>query len=148
MHHLKLSWLLCVATAFVSSVGAQVRDLPRAEPESVGMSSERLGRIATTLRDDVAARKIPGAVLLVARQGKVVQYEAIGKLDPAAGDAPMTKDAIFRIYSMSKPITSVTAMMLVEEGKLKLSDPVTRWIPELGGMQVLKDAAGDLTKKP
>jgi len=136
MHHLKLSWLLCVATAFVSSVGAQVRDLPRAEPESVGMSSERLGRIATTLRDDVAARKIPGAVLLVARQGKVVQYEAIGKLDPAAGDAPMTKDAIFRIYSMSKPITSVTAMMLVEEGKLKLDDPVAKYIPSFANVKV------------
>ena len=136
MQRLKPALLLCLAAAFVASASAQVRDLPRAEPESVGMSSERLGRIAATLRDDVAARKIPGAVLLVARQGKVVQYEAIGKLDPAAGDTPMTKDAIFRIYSMSKPITSVTAMMLVEEGKLKLDDPVAKYIPSFGKVKV------------
>jgi CubicO group peptidase (beta-lactamase class C family) len=78
------------------------------------------------------------------RHGKVVMYDAIGKIDPA-GDAPMTRDAIFRIYSMTKPITTVTAMMLVEEGKLQLSDPVAKYIPAFAKMQVgaeKPDAAG------
>ena len=99
------------------------------------MSSERLRRVSATLRADVDARKIPGAVLLVARHGKVVLYDAVGKIDPA-GSAPMTKDAIFRIYSMSKPITTVAAMMLVEQGKLKLDDPVAKYIPSFAKMQV------------
>lgn len=78
---------------------------------------------------------MPGAVVLVARHGKVVLYEAVGRIDPA-GSAPMTKDAIFRIYSMSKPITTLTAMMLVEEGKLMLTDPVSKYIPSFAKMQV------------
>ena len=86
--------------------------------------------------------------MLVARQGKVVQYEAIGKLDPAAGEAPMAKDAIFRIYSMSKPITSVTAMMLVEEGKLKLDDPVAKFIPSFGKVRVAVEKPSAADGKP
>ena len=136
---------LCLAfSTLLVPVQAQVKDLPSARPESVGMSSERLARIVATLQADVDSTRIPGAVLLVARDGKVVQYEAIGKLDPA-GSAPMTKDAIFRIYSMSKPITTVAAMMLVEEGKLKLDDPVSKYIPAFAKMQVgveKADAAG------
>jgi CubicO group peptidase (beta-lactamase class C family) len=136
--------LFVIALCFASTAYAQVKDLPRAKPEAVGMSSERLARIKTTLAADVEAKKIPGAVILVARHGKVVQYEAVGKIDPA-GSAPMTKDAIFRIYSMSKPITTLTAMMLVEEGKLMLSDPVSKYIPSFAKMQVgveKADAAG------
>ena len=127
---LALGWVALLAPA-----AAQVKDLPSASPESVDMSSQRLARITATLKADIDAKKIPGAVLLVARHGKVVQYEALGKLDPAL-DAPMTKDAIFRIYSMSKPITSVTAMMLVEEGRLKLDDPVSKYIPSFAKLQV------------
>jgi CubicO group peptidase (beta-lactamase class C family) len=123
------------SAALVTSANAQVKDLPRAKPESVGMSSERLARIGSTLRADVQAKKIPGAIVLVAREGKVVMFDAIGKLDPA-GSAPMTRDAIFRIYSMTKPITTVTAMMLVEEGRLKLDDPVSKYIPSFAKMQV------------
>jgi CubicO group peptidase (beta-lactamase class C family) len=126
---------------FVVGAAAQTRELPRAEPEAVGMSSERLGRIVARLRDDVAAQRIPGAVILVARQGKVVLHEAVGRIDPAA-PAPMTKDSIFRIYSMSKPITSVTAMMLVEEGRLKLDDPVAKYIPAFAKVQVGVEKAG------
>jgi CubicO group peptidase (beta-lactamase class C family) len=123
------------ALAFAALAAAQGRDLPRADPEAVGMSSERLGRIVARLRADADAGRIPGAVLLVARQGKVVTYEAVGRLDPT-GSAAMPRDAIFRIYSMSKPITSVLAMMLVEEGRLKLDDPVARWIPAYARVQV------------
>jgi CubicO group peptidase (beta-lactamase class C family) len=127
--------LVLAFAAFSSPAQAQVRDLPRAKPEAVGMSSERLARISTTLKADIEAKKIPGAVLIVARHGKVVMYEAMGRIDPA-GDAPMTRDAIFRIYSMSKPITTLTAMMLVEEGRLKLDDPVSKYIPSFAKMQV------------
>jgi CubicO group peptidase (beta-lactamase class C family) len=121
--------------ALLAPACAQARDLPRAKPEAVGMSSERLKRITDTLAADIEAKKIPGAVVLVARHGKVVMYEALGKLDPAGG-APMTKDAIFRIYSMTKPLVSLTAMMLVEEGRLQLSDPVAKYIPSFAKMQV------------
>ncbi|HEX7436074.1 MAG TPA: serine hydrolase domain-containing protein [Caldimonas sp.] len=150
MQHLRTRHILLwiAAAGFVATAQAQVHDLPRAEPESVGMSSERLARITATLRADVEAHKIPGAVLLVARQGKVVQYEAIGRIDPAAGDTPMTKDAIFRIYSMSKPITSVTAMMLVEEGKLKLDDPLSKYIPAFAKVQVGVEKPGPAGEKP
>ena len=114
---------------------AQAADLPTSRPEAQGMSSERLARITTTLKADVTANKIPGAVLLVSRHGKIVQFEAVGKLSPAV-DAPMSRNALFRIYSMSKPITTVAAMMLVEEGRLKLDDPVSKYIPAFGKLQV------------
>ena len=123
---------------------APAADLPTATGDSVGMSSERLARITATLKADVESKRIPGAVLLVARHGKVVQYEAIGRIDPA-GSAPMTRDGIFRIYSMSKPIASVAAMMLVEDGKLKLDDPVGKYIPAFDDVRVgveKADAAG------
>jgi CubicO group peptidase (beta-lactamase class C family) len=135
-------WL--ASAALLAPAYAQVKDLPRAKPEAVGMSSERLARITATLAADVESKKLPGAVLLVARHGKVVQYDAVGRIDPA-GSAPMTRDAIFRIYSMSKPFTTLTAMMLVEEGKLMLTDPVSKYIPSFAKMQVgveKADAAG------
>ena len=124
-----------LSTALALPAQAQLKDLPRAKPESVGMSSERLARVTATLRADIEQKKIPGAVLMVARKGKIVAYEAMGKLDPAS-EAPMTRDAIFRIYSMTKPITTVTAMTLVEEGRLKLDDPVSKFIPAYAKMQV------------
>ena len=78
---------------------------------------------------------IPGATLLVARHGKIAWFESMGVRDPG-NRAPMSKDAIFRIYSMSKPITSVAVLMLVEEGKIALADPVSKYIPQLGGLKV------------
>ena len=94
---------------------AAAQSLPTASPERVGLSGERLQMLSEVLKADVAANKIPGAVLLVARQGKVAWFDAVGKLDAAAG-TPMPKDGVFRIYSMTKPITTVAAMMLVEDG--------------------------------
>ena len=139
---------LCLASAsFLAPAQAQVKDLPSAKPETVGMSAERLARIGATLRADVEAKKMPGAVILIARHGKVVMYDTVGKIDPAGG-APMTKDAIFRIYSMSKPITTATAMMLVEEGKLKLDDPVSKYIPSFAKMQVGVEKADSSGGKP
>ena len=110
-------------------------ELPRATPEQVDLSSARLGLITDALKADVAANKIPGAVLLIARRGKVAYFESVGKLD-AASNVPMGKDSIFRIYSMSKPITTVAAMMLVEDGKLKLDDPIALYLPEFTKMAV------------
>jgi CubicO group peptidase (beta-lactamase class C family) len=96
-----LAALLCLSTA---NFGA-TQSLPSAKPEQVGLSSERLNRLTATLKADIDKGVIPGAVLLVARHGKVALFEAIGVRNPET-KAPMTKDAIFRIYSMSKPITS------------------------------------------
>jgi hypothetical protein len=95
---------------------ASAETLPYAKPDEVGFSSERLGRVTEMLRTNIAAGEIPGAVLLIARRGKIAYFESLGLLDPQA-KTPMRKDAIFRIYSMSKPITSVAAMILFEEAK-------------------------------
>jgi CubicO group peptidase (beta-lactamase class C family) len=135
--------LLCLLAA----AAAEAQTLPTAKPEDVGMSSERLARIAARLRTDAEKGVIPGSVLLVARHGKIAMFEASGVRDPQT-KAPMTKDAIFRIYSMSKPITSVSAMLLFEEGKLTLDQPVSRYIPALGKLKVgveKTDAAGART---
>jgi CubicO group peptidase (beta-lactamase class C family) len=133
---------------FVTHVGAQ--GLPTAKPEQVGLSSERLDRVSRALRSEIEAGKFPGAVALVARKGQVVYFESFGVRDPATG-APMGKDAIFRLYSMTKPFTSVAAMMLVEEGKLLLNDPVSKFLPPLGKREVLTtqiDASGKVVYLP
>lgn len=114
---------------------ASADPLPTAAPESVGLSSARLGKLTETLRANVAKGDIPGAVLLISRRGKVVLFESMGTLDPER-NAPMSKDAIFRIYSMSKPITTVAAMMLVEQGRLALGDPVAKYIPQFKDVKV------------
>ena len=99
------------------------------KPEDVGMSSERLARIRDAVQRQIDAGALPGAVTLVARRGKVVHFEAHG-LNDVDAKKPMPKDAIFRLASMSKPITAVAVMMMIEEGKVRLSDPVSRFIPE------------------
>ncbi len=114
-------------------------DLPRAKPESVGLSSERLENIRKVIGAKVDAGVIPGYVALVARHGKVVYFDAYGVQNPNTKKA-MSRDAIFRIYSMTKPITSVAAMILVEEGKIKLSDPVSMYLPELANLKVATNA--------
>jgi CubicO group peptidase (beta-lactamase class C family) len=127
--------LLAALLCLISAVAVQAQSLPSVKPEQVGLSSERLQRITDTLKADVEKRIIPGAVVLVARHGKVAFFETVGVLDPAT-KTPMSKDAIFRIYSMSKPITSVVAMTLWEDGKFNLSEPVSKYIPQLGGLKV------------
>jgi len=109
--------------------------LPTARPEEVGLSSPRLARLGALLGERIAAGHLPGAVALVARHGRIAWCEAFGRRDPAAGD-PMRTDAIFRIYSMTKPLVSVGVMMLAEEGRLLLGDPVGRYLPELDSMSV------------
>lgn len=109
--------------------------LPTAKPEEVGLSSQRLARTTEIVKGQIAKGRYPGAVALVARRGKVVYFEALGQRDPQSG-APMTKDAIFRLYSMTKPFTSAAMMMLVEDGKVLLNDPVSRYLPALTNLQV------------
>jgi CubicO group peptidase (beta-lactamase class C family) len=110
--------------------------LPRAEaPEQVGFSSARLQRIGDVLRADIDRRRIPGAVMMIARAGRVAYAESFGFRDREGG-AEMHQDAIFRIASMTKPMTSVAAMMLSEEGSLEIVAPVGQYIPELAGMTV------------
>src|SRR5437660_2365950 len=121
--------------------------LPTATPEEVGLSRERLARIAPALSRQIEAKSFPGAVAIVARKGRIAYFEAIGQLDPRSA-TPMSKDAIFRLYSMTKPFTSVAAMMLVEEGRLRLTDPVGMYLPQLGHLEVLApstDASGKTT---
>jgi CubicO group peptidase (beta-lactamase class C family) len=133
----------------VAPVAAQPRMvLPTAtSPESVGLSRERLGRIDAVTREHIESGIVPGAVILIARGGQVAHHVALGFRDRAAGQA-MTPDALFRIYSMTKPITSVAVMMLVEEGKLQIYDPVGKYLPELAKMKVAvekTDASGAKT---
>jgi len=124
-----------VGAALVVSSFAWAQDLPSAKPEDVGMSSARLARVSAWLKSEIDKKKIPGAVVLVARHGKVAHYDALGVQDVATG-APMAKDSIFRIYSMTKPITTVAAMQLVEEGRLMLEAPVAAFIPAFKDMKV------------
>ncbi len=121
------------------------RDLPTTIPEDVGLSSQRLNRITEIFNAKVREGEIPGYVALVARNGKIAYFEAHGVQNPNTGK-PMSRDSIFRIYSMTKPVTSVAAMILVEEGKIKLSDPVSKYLPELANLNVAVNA--DTAKTP
>lgn len=124
--------LLSVATAAHAENGV----LPMAaKPEDVGLSSAQLKRLEEVTQKHVDSGLVPGAVMLVARRGKIAWMSVLGKRDPAAGDA-MKPDSIFRIYSMTKPIVSVAVMQMVEEGRLQVSDPVSKFIPEIGKMKV------------
>ncbi len=124
---------LVLALSSIASTWAA--ELPTAKPESLGFSSERLARIGPAIQREIDKGQYPGAVMLVARKGRIVYFESLGQLDPAGGK-PMRKDAIFRLYSMTKPYTSVAIMMLMEEGKLRVTDPVSRYIPALANLQV------------
>jgi CubicO group peptidase (beta-lactamase class C family) len=122
-----------VLSLFVAAAWAQ--GLPKASPESVGMSSERLRKISAVMQQEIADKKLPGAVVLVARKGKLVYSEAFGSLNNASGGTMQT-DSIFRLYSMTKPIVSTALMMLVEDGKVQLTDPVSKFLPSFKGPMV------------
>jgi CubicO group peptidase (beta-lactamase class C family) len=117
----------CIAAAGAALAAAGA--VPTGKPEDAGFSSERLGRIREAVQRHIAAGNVPGVVTLVARRGRIVHFETHGFNDVEA-KKPMPKDAIFRLASMSKPIGAVAVMMMVEEGKVRLNDPVSRFIPE------------------
>jgi CubicO group peptidase (beta-lactamase class C family) len=116
--------------------------LPAARPEDVGMSSERLARITVAMKRYIDRKEVPGVVTMVARRGRIVHLEAAGYRDAEAA-TPMTTDTIFRVASMTKPITSVAVMMLFEEGHFLLSDPISKWLPEFANMKVVQIPTGD-----
>lgn len=138
---------LCCALLMLPSVSlGQSADpgLPTVAPESVGMSSERLARIAPAMQQYIDDQLVPGVITMVARKGKVVHFESQGYMDVDSGKA-MRPDAIFRIASMTKPITSVALMMLWEEGAFQLRDPVSKFIPDFADQLVstTSDASGN-----
>jgi len=137
------SVVFAVIGFFTASVAFAADPLPRAKPETVGMSSERLGRIGEALRADVEKGRLRGAVVAVARKGKLVYYQAFGYLDKDAG-TKMHNDAIFSIASMTKPIVAVGALTLLERGQLQIDEPVGTYLPQLSKMQVavLKSSDG------
>ena len=116
---------------------AQAAELPRADPASVGLDPGRLAAITRVLESDVEQHVLPGAVLLVMRHGKVAYEEVVGSRDPqATAPAPAKRDDIYRIYSMSKPVTVAAALMLVERGRIALDEPVSKYLPAFASMQV------------
>jgi CubicO group peptidase (beta-lactamase class C family) len=119
--------------------------LARAQASELGLSPQGTRRLLDVFQSEIDRQRLPGAVLLMARHGKIALLEGLGQQDAAAG-IPMTVDSIFRIYSMTKPIVSVAVMMLVEQGKLLLADPVAKYLPEFAAQQVaVQEAQGRVT---
>ncbi len=136
-------WLLLV-TGILTGISSLAAELPRAQPDTAGMSSERLARIAPAMQRYIDAQLTPGVITAVMRHGKLVHFESQGLMDVATGK-PMREDAIFRIASMTKPIASTALMMLWEEGHFQLRDPVSKFIPEFADTKVstTADASGE-----
>ena len=131
---------IIAALVLVLSLPAVAADLPTASPQSKGFSPTRLARIRDVIQSEVNADRMPGAVILVARKGTIVHSDIVGFQDKDAGK-PLKRDAIFRAYSMTKPLVSVVAMMLVEEGRLQLNDPVSKFFPAMAKMEVMTNPA-------
>ena len=137
--------ILATTLCLLASTAAFADDpLPRAKPEDVGFSSERLARIGAVLKADIEAGRIPGAVIAIARRAKLVTLDAYGWSDKAAGIA-MTTDTIFNIASMTKPMTTVGALMLYEQGKILIDDPLSKYFPKFANMRVAVRDNGEPT---
>jgi CubicO group peptidase (beta-lactamase class C family) len=117
-------------------------DMTPVKPESVGFSSERLENLHALIQGEIDQKQLSGAVTILARHGKIVEYRTYGQRDLATG-APMTKDVIFRDYSMTKPVTGVAMMILYEEGKWLPSDPISKYIPQFAHLKVFKGVDAD-----
>ena len=135
----KTSYFLCVLGL---ALGVAANELPLVPPESAGMSSAKLSKVDGIVEDLVREKKLAGATVAVARHGKIVYLKTFGKMDLEA-DKPMRKDTIFRIYSMSKAIATASALILYDEGKLGLDDPVSKYVPDFKGIKVW-NAAGNV----
>ena len=120
---------------------------PKVSPEDVGLSSAGFARLGKVMCGEIERGRVPGAVALVARRGRIAYFERFGVRDPAS-EAPMAEDSIFRIYSMTKPIVSVAAMMLWEEGRFLLSDPIGKYLPELAHPKVAVARGAELELAP
>lgn len=136
MPRLSVGAIALAVFAFVAAPSAHAQaPLQRAAPETVGMSGPRLARIGVALREEVEHNRIPGAVVAVARRGRLVYFEAVGYQDRERG-VPMRPDSIFAIASMTKPWVGVATLMLAEDGRLALGDPVERFLPQLANRRV------------
>lgn len=134
--------LLATLPAFTDS---SIYGLPTAKPEELGLSAEKLAEVKTKLNAFVEKKQLPGFVIAVARDGKIGYFEAWGMRD-VERSKPMTPDTIFRMYSMTKPITGAAVMTLVDAGKISLDDPVSKYIPEFKDMKVLVEKADGTTE--
>ena len=134
-------------TAARHATAPQTPSLPEAKPETLGLSPVRLQRASDAFRREVDKGTLPGLTFMVARRGQIGWFDAIGRQAPASS-APMAKDSIFRIYSMTKPIVSVGIMMLLEEGRFILNDPVAKFIPEFANQKVGVETNGQLELVP
>ncbi|MGA2515816.1 MAG: serine hydrolase domain-containing protein [Thermodesulfobacteriota bacterium] len=135
MKIIKQMMLVTLCLILIASI-ASAQGIPKAtRPEEVGLSKERLQRISAWIQSDVDKKVVPGAVVMVLRKGKIAYYEAFGYQDREK-NIPMTRDSIFRIYSMTKPFTSLAIMMLAEEGKIQLPVPVSLYLPEFKNLKV------------
>ncbi len=138
--------LAFAVTALCSTAPLHAQGLSTASPESVGMSAQKLVHIKEAFAQETDKGNLPGVVVMVARKGKLVYSETVGFQNKEAGK-PLSKDAIFRIYSMTKPLVSVAAMMLIEDGKMQLNDAVSKFIPTVKGLQVsVAKADGEFAK--
>lgn len=140
---MKAVYLACAA-AVLLILPLNAGSMMSAKPEDVGLSAERLKRATEVVQRYIDSRGVAGAVTLVARRGKIAYFEAQGLADIEA-NRPMARDSIFRLASMSKPITGVAVMMLVEEGQVRLSDPVSEIHP---GVQAPEQGRGSETGCP
>jgi len=129
----KLTAMLLLLSSVVISTSAA--ETPRAKPDDVGISSQRLQRIHDLMQRHIDAGDFSGAVTLVARNGRIAHLEAQGFMDLETKKA-MASDAMFRIMSMTKPVVGLAVLMLVEDGKVKLNDPVSKFIPEFKDLKV------------
>ena len=118
-----------------------------APPTELGFCPQRLGRLRAAFQSEIDRQRLPGAVMVVARHGRFAVCDSLGRQGPAHA-TPMAPDALFRIYSMTKPLVSVAAMMLVEQGALLLSDPITRWLPEFAATPVAVEVDGVVQLRP
>jgi CubicO group peptidase (beta-lactamase class C family) len=134
--HRAFAWIAVLGVAGATLTAA---DLPTGTPESVGMSSARLARVDAAINADIAAGKVPGVVVAVARRGKVVYQKAFGVANRETRE-PMRADALFRLYSMTKPVASVALLTLYEQGKFRLTDPLDRYLPQFADVKVYKGA--------
>ncbi|MGZ5873792.1 MAG: serine hydrolase domain-containing protein [Bradyrhizobium sp.] len=134
-------------TAAKHRAAPQTPPLPQAKPESLGLSHLRLQRMSDAFKREIDKGTIPGVTIMVARRGQIGWFEALGRQNPAAA-APMAKDTIFRIFSMTKPIVSVGIMMLIEEGHFLLNDPIAKFIPEFATQKVGIENNGQLDLVP
>jgi CubicO group peptidase (beta-lactamase class C family) len=138
----RLRGAIVAATLFVAVPGAFAEGPVVAKPQEAGFSAAGLARIDAYIKNEIAGNKIPGASMMIQRNGKTAYYRSFGVRDPGTKE-PMTPNTIFRIYSMSKPITTVAAMMLVEEGKLQLDDPLSKYIPAFADVKVGVEKKGE-----